>query len=266
LNQISKKIRNAGFRAMVSILLIFGLLAGAATASENTSPEADAVLKAMSDFLGQTKAFSADADIDLEIVSHSGQKFQLSSSGTILMNRPSNFYITKKGMVSDIAFIYDGSTLTLHGKRINAYAQIKVDGTTDDAILAYEMETGIPAPGADLLLNNAYEIMSSGVLKGMYIGKAVVDGYTCHHLAFREDKTDWQLWVRDGNMPLPMKYVITTKWHTAAPQYEIRFRNWNTNPSISPEQFRFTPPSDAVQLENIFLSETEGLLSGKEDK
>ena len=146
---------------MVSMLLIFGLLSGAATASDNISPEAGAVLKAMSDFLGQTKAFSADADIDFEVVSQSGQKFQLSSSGSILMNRPSNFYITKKGMVADMAFIYDGSTLTLYGKRINAYAQLKVDGNTDDAILAYEMETGAPAPGADLLLNNAYDIMSS---------------------------------------------------------------------------------------------------------
>ena len=265
MKQINKKIRNAGFRAMVSMLLIFGLLSGAATASDNISPEAGAVLKAMSDFLGQTKAFSADADIDFEVVSQSGQKFQLSSSGSILMNRPSNFYITKKGMVADMAFIYDGSTLTLYGKRINAYAQLKVDGNTDDAILAYEMETGAPAPGADLLLNNAYDIMSSGVLEGMYIGKAVVGGYTCHHLAFREAETDWQLWVRDGNMPLPMKYVITTKWHTAAPQYEVRLRNWNTNPSITPEQFKFTPPSDAVKLEKILFSDTGELLSGKED-
>ena len=70
---------------MVSMLLIFGLLSGAATASDNISPEAGAVLKAMSDFLGQTKAFSADADIDFEVVSQSGQKFQLSSSGSILM-------------------------------------------------------------------------------------------------------------------------------------------------------------------------------------
>jgi len=264
LKQISKKIRNTLFRAMVSMLLIFGLLSGAATASDNISPEADAVLKAMSDFIGQAKAFSADADIDFEVVSQSGQKFQLSSSGTILMNRPSNFYITRKGMFADMAFIYDGSTLTLHGKGLNAYAQLNVHGNTDDAILAYEMETGVPAPGADLLLNNAYEIMSSDVLEGMYIGKAVVGGYTCHHLAFREAETDWQLWVRDGNMPLPMKYVITTKWHTAAPQYEIRFRNWDTNPSISPEQFKFTPPSDAVKLEKIVLSDTGELLSEKE--
>ena len=265
MKQISNKIRNAGFRAMVSMLLIFWFLSGAATASDNISPEADAVLKAMSDFLDQAKAFSTNADIDFEVVAQSGQKFQLSSSGTIVMNRPSNFYITKKGMVADMAFIYDGSTLTVHGKRINAYAQLKVDGNTDDAILAYEMETGAPAPGADLFLNNAYEIMSSGVLKGMYIGKAVVDGYTCHHLAFREAETDWQIWVRDGNMPLPMKYVITTKWHTAAPQYEIRFRNWNTNPSISPEQFKFRPPSDAVKLEKILLNDIGELLSGKED-
>lgn len=257
------KIRLKTLAVSVSIFL---LLSGSAAAREAISPKADMVLKSMSDFLAQTKTFSADADIDFEVVSHSGQKFQLSSSGSILMNRPTGFHITKQGMVADMAFIFDGSTLTIQGKRLNIYAQIKVDGSTDDAIHAYEMETGIPAPGADLLIDNAYGILSSGVMKGVYVGKAVVDGYQCHHLAFREAKTDWQLWVRDGNMPLPVKYVITTKWHTGAPQYEIRFRNWNTTPSIVPGQFNFTPPSGAIKIEKISVGSMGELSTGEEDK
>ena len=52
-----------------------------------------------------------------------------------------------------------------------------------------------------------------------------------------------------------MKYVITSKWHTAAPQYEIRFRDWNTNPQINDEQFTFSAPEGATRLETIPVNE-----------
>jgi len=61
--------------------------------------------------------------------------------------------------------------------------------------------------------------------------------------------------VKTGDAPLPMKYVITRKWHTAAPQYEIRFRDWNTNPQINDEQFTFSAPGGATRLETIPVNE-----------
>ncbi|MBW1932567.1 MAG: DUF2092 domain-containing protein [Deltaproteobacteria bacterium] len=98
------------------------------------------------------------------------------------MKRPAKFHIQRKGMIADAEFIFDGKTLTLYGKNLNIYAQIDIPGTIDDAILAYELETGIPAPGADLLFADPYAILSSGIY---------VNGVECHHLAFREAKVDW---------------------------------------------------------------------------
>jgi hypothetical protein len=48
-----------------------------------------------------------------------------------------------------------------------------------------------------------------------------------------------------------MKYVITTKWITGAPEYSIRLRDWNTNPQISANRFTFTPPAGATLLEAL---------------
>jgi hypothetical protein len=115
-------------------------------------------------------------------------------------------------MLADAEFIFDGEMLTLHGKRNNVYAQLGISGTIDDAIRAYELETGIPAPGADLLFADPHAILSTGVENGTYLGTTYVNGIECHHLAFREDRVDWQLWVQSGDRPLPMKYVITSKW------------------------------------------------------
>jgi len=168
-------------------------------------------------------------------------------------------------MIANLDFIFDGKTLTLHGKNLNVYAQIEVPGTIDDAIRAYELETGIPAPGADLLFTDPYTILSSGVDNSVYLGIAYVNGVECHHLAFREAKVDWQLWVKTGDAPLPMKYVITSKWHTAAPQYEIRFRDWDTNPQINDGQFTFSAPEGVTRLETMLVNEMGEFIT-EEDK
>ncbi|MCK4787763.1 MAG: DUF2092 domain-containing protein [Desulfobacteraceae bacterium] len=239
----------------VGVALLITFKAGLVTGAEGIDPDAESILKSMSSYLGETKAFSVNVDIDFEVVTRNGQKLQLSSFATAVLKRPAKFHIQRKGMIADAEFIFDGKTLTLHGKKRNVYAQIQVPGTIDDAIRAYELETGIPAPGADLLFADPYAILSSGVVSSSYLGTAYVNGVECHHLAFREDKVDWQLWVKVGDEPLPMKYVITTKWHTAAPQYEIRFRDWNTKPPIKAGQFKFAVPKGARRLETIPVNE-----------
>jgi hypothetical protein len=238
-------------RLILGVALGISLAYGPAMGAEGIDPEADRILQSMSTYLGGTKAFSINADIDLEIVSQNGQKIQLCSLAMIVMERPAKFHITRKGMVANTEFIFDGKTLTLHGKNLNIYAQTEITGTIDDAIRAYEMETGIPAPGADLFFADPYAILSTGIKSSVYIGTAYVNGVECHHLAFREANVDWQLWIKTGDEPLPMKYVITSKWHTGAPQYEIRLRDWNTNPAIKTDQYAFTVPEGAKKLETI---------------
>ena len=250
---------------ILGVALCISLAPGPVMSAEGIDPDADKILTSMSSYLGETKAFSVTADIDFEVVTRSGQKLQLSSFSTAVLKRPEKFYIQRKGMIADAEFIFDGKTLTLHGKQRNIYARIEVPGSIDDAIRAYELETGIPAPGADLLFADPYAILSSGVEDSAYLGIAYVNGVECHHLAFREAKVDWQLWVQAGDAPLPMKYVITSKWHTAAPQYEVRFRDWNTKPRIKAGQFTFSVPKGARRLDTIPVNEM-GELAIEEDK
>ena len=243
-----------------AVASILSFLAFPAMCADSIDPDADTILKSMSAYLGGIKTFSMNADIDFEIIAPNGQKLQLSSLATIAMERPAKFHITRKGMLADAEFIFDGKTLTLYGRNLNVYARIQVPGTIDNAIRAYELETGLPAPGADLLFADPYAVLSAGVENGVYVGTAYVNGVECHHLAFREAKVDWQLWIKTGDEPLPMKYVISTKWLTGAPQYELRLRDWNTSPTIKDEQFAFSAPTGAVQLNDMgkFISTEEG--------
>jgi hypothetical protein len=252
--------------AFSPIALSMGLTAQPAASADTIDPDADQVLQAMSEYLAATDAFSVNADIDFEVVAHTGQKLQFSSFATIVLQRPNQFHIRRRGVVADAEFFFDGETLTLYGQKRNVYAQMAVPGTIDDAIQAFELETGLPAPGADLLFADPYAILSEGVESSLYLGTAYVNGIECHHLAFREDEVDWQLWVQTGDTPLPMKYVITSKWLTAAPQYAVILRDWNTTPQIDGDAFTFSPPPEAMQLDTLLIDELNEFMSTEEEE
>jgi hypothetical protein len=248
----------------IALGVTLGMGAIAPAQAQDFDPNATEVLQLMADYLAETDAFSVNADVDFEVIATTGQKLQFSSYATVLMERPNGLYIRRQGPLADAEIFFDGSQLTLFGRRINAYAQQGLTGTVDDAILAVEAETGIPFPGADLLFADPYAVLSEGVESSAYLGTAYIDGIEVHHLAFREAEVDWQLWVQTGDVPLPMKYVITTKWLTGAPQYAIRLRDWDTNPAIDNARFTFTAPAGATQLEALPPSELEDFTTTEE--
>jgi hypothetical protein len=238
-----------------ALALGFGLAAGPAAAAEKIDPEADKILRSMSTYLGHLPAFRVRADVDNEIVDLAGQKLQLSSSAEVVLQRPNHLYVHRQGPFSDAEVIFDGKTLTLNGKEHGVYAQFESPGSIDQAIAKMRVETGLDAPGADLLEADPYAVLIDDVSQGTYLGTAFVGGVECHHLAFRQAKVDWQLWVQAGDTPLPMKYVITSKWVTGAPEYSVRFADWDTKPQIEPNRFAFVPPAGAKRVDSIPVNE-----------
>jgi len=268
MNQINLIFRFSWRWLVIGVMTTTGLGAAIAPALSAAAidPEATKILQSMSTYLAGTKTFSVNADINWEIVTKNGQKLQLSSFATVVVQRPGSFFIHRQGLIADAQFIFNGKTLTLYGKKENVYAQIDAPGSIDSAIRTFEQRAGFPVPGADLLFANPYAILSTGVESSAYLGMAYVDGIQCHHLAFREDEVDWQLWVQTGKKPLPMKYVITSKWQAAAPQYEIRLRDWVINPQIQANQFNFVAPPGSRKLQALPASELDEFTSTMEEQ
>ncbi len=244
----------------------FCLSAGPTYAASELNPDADEILRSMSSLLAGTQSFSVDADIGNEIVNLGGQKLQFNSHSTVLIDRPSRFHVTRNGRFVNADLVYDGAKLTIYSQNLNAYVQKDLPGTIDDAIVGLESGTGLSAPGADLILSDPYAALSSGVLSSGYYGTAYVGGIECHHLAFRTAKVDLQLWVKAGDEPLPMKYVITSKWITGAPQYSVQLSNWSLKPQITIQQFGFSPPQGARKIDALTVDEAGEISLSEEDK
>ena len=246
--------------------LSVNLVTGISVRAEDIDPNADKILRSMSDYLGSLPASSVEADIDVESIETEGQKLQWTSLGKIILERPDKLYLNRSNSSTEVEIIFDGTTVTINNQNENSYFQFPSPGIIDDALTNIGLETPLDVAASDLLYNNPYKSLITGVESAFYYGTTYVNGIECHHLAFREADVDWQLWVQAGNEPLPMKYVITTKWVTGAPQYSIRFRNWDTSPQIAPGQFEFVVPEGATKLEEIPVNDLgELILQGVND-
>ena len=69
---------------------------------------------------------------------------------------------------------------------------------------------------------------------------------------------DWQIWIEDGERPIPRRYVITTKWMTGAPQFGVVLSDWNVSPQIDDNTFVFEAPAGARKVD---VAQTHGTTS-----
>lgn len=258
-----KNTNRLGVLVMVAAASLVLLPVRVATAQPQIEDDAAKVLSEMADYLGALKRFSVDYDVETEVVSYDGQKLQFVSSGGIEIQRPNKLHASRKGAFADVEMILDGSMLTLHGKNANVFFQLPAT-TIDQAIDALRNDVGFDAPGADLLSETPLRQAETDTTGGRHVGMAFLNGIEVHHLAFRGREVDWQLWVTEGDKPLPLKYVITSKWVAASPEYSVEFKNWNTAPSIEESRFVFTPPKDAKKLETLTLDAIGEIALGEE--
>jgi hypothetical protein len=219
------------------------------------------ILKAMSDYLAGQKSISLTYDSDIEVMTENFQKIQFTSSGQVQLSRPNQVRVTRAGGYTDVELTYDGKTVTVLGKNVNAYAQADVPGSVDGVVQKLRDEFSIAIPGADLLLADAFNTLTAETVEGWHIGQGVIDGIECEHLAFREEETDWQIWVEIGPRPIPRKYVITSKGTTGAPQYTVRIKDFKTD-ALAADAFTFKPPAGAKKVELSALNDIDEIPRG----
>jgi len=246
----------------VSGLVSVILLAAAGSGAQAQGGDAKSILKAMSDYVSGQKTIEFTFDSDIEIITPQLEKIQFASSGEALLCRPDKFRAHRLSGHADVTLFFDGKTVGILGKSVNGYAQFEAPGTVDHLIEALRAGHGVAMPGADFLVSNPYDVLVAGVEEAKLIGRGVIDGLECEHLAFRNFDTDWQLWVEVGKRPIPRKLVITSKTLNNAPQYTVRVKSWRTGVTPAPDAFVLAPPAGAEKLNPNALIELDELPQG----
>jgi hypothetical protein len=257
-----ERIRRGGVAFCALCLLLAAGFAEAAPGAPDEGSDARAILKAASDFISNQVALELTFDSDIEVITPQLEKIQFTNSGSLLLVRPDRLRGHRVGGYADVELIFDGKTAAVFGRNINAYTQFELPGGVDNLVEAMRAGRGVAMPFGDLLLSRPYDALVAGVLEAKHIGRGVVAGVECEHLAFRNADTDWQIWVEVGARPMPRKMVITSKTLAAAPQYTIRIGSWKTDVNPVADTFTFVPPAGAQKLSPDALIDLDELPQG----
>jgi hypothetical protein len=212
-------------------------------------PEATRLLKVSMAFVAAQSQLSVETRNSLEVVLYSGQKIEFNHIAKMSIQRPNKLRAERTGDLVDQQFLYDGKSLTLFNPGDKVYAAVAAPATIETMLDFARTSLDIVAPAGDFVYKNAFEILTDGVMSGFVVGKAVIEGVRCDHLAFRGPTTDWQIWVQEGAQPLPRKIVITTRDMFNAPQFSVTVTKWDLQPRFNDQTFNFSPPSGATKVD-----------------
>ena len=223
---------------------------GAEAISESTeTAEALAALKEMSEFLADQQHLSFEADVNFDVVQPVGHKLEFGSTRNVTLRRPDRVYLAVRHRDGFEQFLYfDGTSLSVLLPSRNAYAREEIPGTVTAALDTLVEELGVPAPLGDLIHPSLYSELAKEIESGLWVGEELLGGVVCDHFVFRTPEVDFQLWIEQGDHPLPHRLVITYRQHPGAPQFRAQLREWNIAADTPELLFSFNPPADAERL------------------
>lgn len=214
-------------------------------------------LKNMSNYLMRAQTLAISTEGSLDVVTGDGQRIQLDGTTTYKIRRP-GFVIDYVSDMKSRRFIYDGKTFTVYSPNLGFYASVAAPATNREVLDTIYKKFGISLPLEDLFRwgdgTNGDRIRA---LKSAYhIGPATIDGTPTEHYAFREANTDWEVWIQQGDQPLPRKLVIVDTTDPARPTFTSRL-TWQVNPTFTDADFAFVPDANAKRIELATYKGTE---------
>ncbi|MFC1657444.1 DUF2092 domain-containing protein [Candidatus Moduliflexota bacterium] len=253
-------MRKNNSRGVAAVLLAAVLVLPAAVTAGGDNqgaldPLVDSILRQSCSTLAEAGEFSFHAEIAYDEILHTGQKVQYAGQLEAALKRPDRIRTNYRGDRSESAVWYDGSSFTLMDPAMNLFASAPAPANIDALLELTVAKLGFNLPLSDFFYSDPYTGLLKKVTGAIYAGLDTVDGAACHHLAFSQEDIDWQVWIEEGDRPVPRKLIITYKNLPGSPQYTAVIRDWNFAPGLADGHFSFEPPAGAERIE--FLTEPE---------
>lgn len=235
--------------AVAASMLGAGSAALAQAKGGSLDAKAMQILKKMSDYLGKAQRLSFTVNQLYDHVEKSGIKIKQTARTRVVIDRGGKLYAHNIRDDRRMRRVwYDGQTLTrldVQGKR---YVQIAFSGTIDKLIDHVIEKSKMQLPVADFLYSNPAKVFGKNLISARYVGRRIVAGVMAHHLSFESTGADWQIWIKAGDTPVPLRFAIVYVSEKGEPQFLAQFRHWQFNMPVDASLFRAKLPKDAKKI------------------
>ena len=213
-----------------------------------TSDATESVLRA-ANYLAEQSSFRVVAEISFDVLQSDGRLLEFGESREITIRRPDRVRVDATLRDGDVRTLYfDGSTISIDLPGHTAFVSKERPGTLYAALEYLSEELDAPVPLANLFSENFAAPLEDQIAAGHYVGRAVINGRSCEHLAFRLPEVDVQLWIEEGDRPLVARVVITHKHDDGNPQFRATLRDWDLTLETPEALFYFEPEEGSERL------------------
>ena len=211
-------------------------------------PEALAVLDRMGAHLRTLERFRLVSTATTEDVYANGQKLQFLQRTTYTKGGAQQLQVKIETDRQARDVFYNGKTFTIAAPRAGKYLELPATGTVAEVLSRAYTDWGVEFPVQDLFRWGDKTATAARPDEGFKVGAARIGENMTDHYAFRQPGVDWQIWVDQGDKPLPRKMVITNTDDAAQPEY-VAYFTWDTAPTIAPGSFDFTPAATDTKID-----------------
>lgn len=216
-------------------------------------PTSIAALKRMGQHLVSLRSFEIESVLSMEYVLDNNQKILIGGTSRYRVRRPDRLRIDLSTDALDRIFQYDGKSLVVTAPKEKFFAHLDAKPTVRETLAWAAQTFGIEVPLADLFDWGTADAPVADIREGFFAGKSLVRGIECEHWAFRQADADWEIWIRTGDVPLPLKLSIVNTADPALPRYEVVLF-W-TESSDFPDAIFIDPPvADAKRIDFLPLA------------
>jgi hypothetical protein len=223
-------------------------VAASQPAPAQVEPGAIDALAKMSAYLRTLEAFQVSLQSWRDDVDVYGQLITLSGDATYKVRRPDAMTIDLASPAMTRRYVYDGKTVTVFDPKTGYYAKIQAPSTIRATLDLAEQKYGVSLPLADLFTWAEGDDRAKAQTSAHYVGKVQIGGQSANQYAFRQPGIDWQVWIADGDKPLPLRVAITASKDPARPKFEADL-TWDAAPQFAQDTFVFTPPANARAID-----------------
>jgi hypothetical protein len=206
-------------------------------------------LSAMTKFLASLPAYQVTCRGSYDVLQDSGQKLEFLEARDLVLQRPDRLRVRHRSSDGNRdLLLFDGKSITLYNEKAGVYAQVPQPGSLDDAIVYFVRDLKMRLPLARLFTNRSSEELARRLQSVIYIERTELLPVPTDHIAGRVGNVDVQLWIAEGNRPLPMRVVLTYVDEPGQPQYRTDFQDWKLEAPKGSDTFRFSPPAGARKI------------------